>query len=158
MGQISKCFVLFLIMGSIYYYLEILYDGSSHYSMFIVAGVCGVFGDLINEIKPDMKVIKQCFLITSLILFLEYITGYFLNIRMGLNIWDYSSLPLNLNGQICLSFGLIWFFLFSPLIIWLGDAVRHFLWNEEAGNTLFNIYKEVFTEIADQIVGIGQQT
>ena len=29
---------------------------------------------------------------------LEFLTGYVVNIRLGLNVWDYSDMPLNLAG------------------------------------------------------------
>lgn len=147
MKQLAKCFVIFWVMGPIYYLLEVLYDGSSHWTMLVVAGICGVFGDLLNEYRPDMSILKQCVLITLVILVFEYFTGYILNIRLGMDIWNYRELPLNLNGQICLYFGLVWFFIFSPLVIWMGDKIRHLLWNEEQPMPLISTYKQLLIEL-----------
>lgn len=47
----------------------------------------------------------------------------------GWNVWDYNNMPLNLLGQICLPFTVLWFFLSAVGII-LDDYIRHLLWNE----------------------------
>ena len=49
---------------------------------------------------------------------------------LGLHIWDYSSLPFNLLGQICLPFTVLWFFL-ALLCIFVDDWLRHILFHEE---------------------------
>lgn len=38
----------------------------------------------------------------------ELTFGLVLNVWLGLNVWDYSALPLNFMGQICLRFTLVW--------------------------------------------------
>ncbi len=38
----------------------------------------------------------------------ELIVGYIVNIRLKLNVWDYSKLPLNLFGQVCIPYSAIW--------------------------------------------------
>lgn len=40
---------------------------------------------------------------------MEFVVGIPLNLMLGLHIWDYSSLPFNLLGQICLPFTVLWF-------------------------------------------------
>ena len=66
---------------------------------------------LINDITPEMKMYKQCILSAIIITFIEYVSGYILNIKLGLNIWDYTNLKFNLNGQISLIFSFAWVFL-----------------------------------------------
>lgn len=145
MKQLYKCIILFIIFGVSYYVLEIIYDGTSHWGMIIVGGLSGVIGGLINEYIPKMKIWKQTILITVIILLLEYISGYILNIRLKLDVWDYSHYPFHLHGQICLSFAFIWYFIFSPLIIWLDDLLRNILFGEERTYTFKEIYKYLFT-------------
>ena len=41
----------------------------------------------------------------------ELITGLILNVWLGLNVWNYSGLPFNFMGQICLQFSALWFVL-----------------------------------------------
>lgn len=57
----------------------------------------------------------------------ELLSGLVLNVWLGLGIWDYSGLPLNFMGQICLPFFGIWCLLSIPGIVildWLRYAVE----------------------------------
>ena len=45
-------------------------------------------------------------------------------------VWDYSYLPYNVMGQICLPYSVLWMFL-SLIIIFVDDGIRHFLFGEE---------------------------
>ncbi len=141
--KILKNLIIFIIGGSAYYLIEILYDGSSHYSMAIVGGLSFLIGGLLNEKTSKLSVKKQALIITIVILALEYITGCIVNKRLGLNVWDYSDMLCNLHGQICLRFALIWFFIFSPLIIWLDDYLRHILFKEHKPPSIIQVYKEL---------------
>ena len=46
------------------------------------------------------------------------------NIIMGWQVWDYSEIPLNFMGQICLSFSLCWYLLSLPLCILTSNLVK----------------------------------
>lgn len=139
--------LLFFIFSSTYYFIEVLYDGSSHWTMFICGGLSGIFGHLLCQNNPAMSVLKKSFLITLMILALEYISGYVVNIRLGLHVWDYSYLPLNLDGQICMRFALIWFFLFSPLIIWISAELSHLIFGEQKPPALRYFYQRMILDI-----------
>lgn len=126
-----KEFILFLIGGSIYYLLEILWRGYSHWTMFILGGICFVIIGLLNEqYDYNMPLVEQMFSSMIIITTLEFISGVILNIILKLNIWDYSNLPFNLFGQICIPFMIIWFFL-SPIAIVVDDYIRYFIFKEE---------------------------
>lgn len=43
--------------------------------------------------------------------------------------WDYSNVPLNFDGVICLPFSIAWFFL-SILAIFLADAINYYVLDE----------------------------
>ena len=130
MLSILKYFILFAIFGSLYVILELIFRGYSNISMFILGGLCGVIvGGLNNWYSWELPVIYQMAISSVIITTLEYITGYIVNIKLGWEVWDYSDLPLNLNGQICLWFSLLWFFL-SLLAILLDDWLRYILFNE----------------------------
>lgn len=90
--------------------------------MFILGGLCFVLLGLINEIIPwNMPLLLQGIMGSAIIVTpLEFITGYIVNIQLGWNIWDYSSMPFNFMGQICLSFSILWIFI-SILAIILDD-------------------------------------
>ena len=50
-NKLIEYFLLFIIGGSIYYMIEIIYRGHSHYSMFILGGICLILIGIINTIK-----------------------------------------------------------------------------------------------------------
>ena len=126
-----KEFILFLIGGSIYYLFEILWRGYSHWTMFILGGICFVIIGLLNEqYDYNMPLVEQMFSSMIIITTLEFISGVILNIILKMNIWDYSNMPFNLFGQICIPFMIIWFFL-SPIAIVVDDYIRYFIFKEE---------------------------
>lgn len=130
---ILKYLCLFLVGGLIYYGCECLWRGFSHVSMFILGGICMILLGLLNEVLSwDTPLWKQMLLGTVIILILEFITGYIVNIRLGWNVWDYSDLPswMHIKGQVCLPFAFIWFFL-SGIGIVLDDWLRYWFFGEE---------------------------
>lgn len=126
-----KYLFLFLIGGFSYFYIEILYRGYSHFSMIICGGIAFICCGLINQ-QSYFKVplLLQMFISMWIITGLEYITGYFVNIRFQWHVWDYSNLPYNLHGQICLIYSFIWFFL-SLACIFLDDFIRWKIFDEK---------------------------
>lgn len=126
-----KYLVLLLIGGMIYVLIELLFRGRSHFTMFILGGVCFVSVGLINEVLPwNTPFQLQMLLGGSIITVLEFISGCILNLYFGLGIWDYSDQPGNILGQICPLFSLLWVFL-SGLAIVLDDYLRYRLFDEE---------------------------
>ena len=120
---VLKEFIIFVIFGLMYVTIELLYRGHTHYSMFIVGGICGVLIGLINDNTPDMPLLPQCVLGAVIITIIELLTGLFLNIYLGLNVWDYSNQPFNFMGQICPQFCIIWCVL-SILVIRIDDWLK----------------------------------
>ena len=120
---VLKEFIIFIIFGLMYVIIELLYRGHTHYSMFIVGGICGVLIGLINDNTPDMPLLPQCVLGAVIITIIELLTGLFLNVYLGLNVWDYSNQPFNFMGQICPQFCIIWCVL-SILVIRIDDWLK----------------------------------
>lgn len=123
---IYKNSVIFFIFGVSYVFLEVFYRGHSDVSMFFVGGLCGLLIGLINEITPKMPVLLQMLLGSVIVTFIEFVTGYILNIKLGLHIWDYSNLRFNILGQVSLLFSVLWFLL-SYVVIWLDDKIRKYI-------------------------------
>lgn len=141
-----KNFILFLIMGVAYFFIEILWRGYSHFSMVIVGGLCGLLIGLLNE-KPSFynrKVWQQCAIGTAIVLVLEFTSGLIVNKLLGWNVWDYSHVWGNVMGQICLPFGIAWFFGCVPMAIALDDWLRYKLFGEPKQEGLLNIYIRLF--------------
>lgn len=120
---------LLIIGGAIYYLIEVVARGFSHWTMFFVGGICFIIIGLINEITPKMTIVKQMVLSALIITSIELFSGCILNIWLGLNIWDYSDQPYNLFGQISLKHTFYWFIL-SFVGIVLDDYIRYFFYGE----------------------------
>ena len=83
---IFKYLVLFVVDGSVYVFIEMLFRGYSHISMFILGGICGILiGGLNNWYNWDMPIVKQMIYSGIIITCLEYITGYIVNIKLNRN-------------------------------------------------------------------------
>ena len=94
---------IFLFSGIVYYLIEIAYRGYSHWTMFVLSGIAGVLICQINNFFTyDMDYLLQLLLSTTIITTLEYIFGIIFN--SDYSIWNYSNLPFNYKGQICLYF------------------------------------------------------
>lgn len=126
-----KHIILFLIGGLIYICIELLYRGDTHWSMAIVGGFafvcCGLINELLNWQTPLWK---QSFIGGGVITVLEFISGIILNIILKLDVWDYTNYKINLLGQICLPFSILWCVIAIVAII-LDDHLRYWLFQEE---------------------------
>lgn len=102
--------------GAIFYpSLELLWRGYTHYSMAIAGGVCMLLIDFVCCKKLSHKGnIAKCFAGCLIITSIELVTGLIVNKIFMFEIWNYSDLPLNFLGQICLPFSLVWFLLTLP--------------------------------------------
>lgn len=130
-NRVFKYTFLFLIGGFAYYFLEIATRGYSHYSMIICGGLCFIFSGLLNQIFGwEIALISQMVISSLIITSLEFITGIIVNLCFRLNVWDYSDIPYNILGQVCLKYTLIWFLL-SLVCIFVDDWIRYALFGEE---------------------------
>ncbi len=122
---------LILLGGFLYYFLEILVRGYSHYSMILCGGLGFWLSGMLNQrFGFQMALISQMFLSAGLITLLELVTGLIVNVWLGIGVWDYSGMPYNLLGQICLLYSVLWMAL-SLVCILLDDWIRYRLFGEE---------------------------
>lgn len=129
--ELIKNFILFLIGGLAYIGIEYMYRGYSHWSMFILGGLCFCLIGGVNEyFSWDLALTSQMMISSTIITSLEFIFGIILNKVFLLNVWNYEDIPYNLCGEICLIFSIAWFFL-SLVGIVLDDYIRYFLFKEE---------------------------
>lgn len=130
--------IRWLCGGVLYGLLETLWRGHTHWTMMLLAAGLCVPLDLANEhMSWDIPLILQSALGGLTVTAAELIAGLILNVWLGLGIWDYSSLPGNLWGQICVQYAALWCLLAAPVIAafdWLdyklcgGDKPRYVLW------------------------------
>lgn len=126
--------VLWCIGGLLYVLCELVFRGRSHWTMFLVGGLCFWLIGLINEVIPwDMPIWQQCIIGALIITAVEFVAGCIINIWLGWQVWDYSGLPFNILGQICLPFTVLWSLLAAAGII-LDDYLRFLLFDEEKPN------------------------
>ena len=122
---------LFIVGGIIYYLIEVIARGWSHWSMFLLGGLCFIIIGLLNELYEwETPFQNQCLLGSIVITILEFVTGVIVNVCAGWNVWDCSDRPFNLMGQICLQNSIYWIFL-SGFAIVVDDAIRHVVFKEE---------------------------
>ena len=110
----KRCYFIFIAGAFGYCLLEILWRGYTHPSMGIAGGLCLIGIYYISKLNYSR--VFRAVLSTLLITLTEFIFGVILNILLKLNIWDYSGMPFNFLGQICLPFSLLWFVLSYTLI------------------------------------------
>ena len=128
---ILKYLFLSVVGGTIYIGLELFWRGHSHWTMFILGGICFVCCGLLNEvISWETPISRQMFYGAIIITLLEFITGCIVNLYLGWNVWDYSDVPLNIYGQVCLLFSIAWYYV-SGLAIVLDDYLRYWFFGEE---------------------------
>ena len=128
---ICKFIALLLTGGVLYVLLELIWRGRSHWTMFLLGGICFISLGLINEIIPwDMPLSYQAVVGACIVTGLEFMTGCIVNIWLGWDIWDYSGLPCNILGQICPLFFLLWIPVALIAII-LDDWLRYWWFKEE---------------------------
>ena len=142
--SILKYLILFVFGGIVYYLIEMCWRGYSHWTMFLLGGACFVSVGLINNIFSwKMPLEIQAVVGAVLITLLELIVGLIVNVKLGWNVWDYSDLPLNFMGQICLPFSVLWCIL-STIIIIVDDKIRYKFFNERSPIYTTIIGKHIF--------------
>lgn len=123
--------VLALCGGCVYFLIEMAWRGHSHWTMAVLGGVCFVLIGEINEFIPwNMPLVLQGAIGSGIVTLLELVSGIVLNLWLGLGIWDYSNMPFNFLGQICLPFSLLWVAL-SVVAVILDDWLRYWLFGED---------------------------
>lgn len=120
--------VIFYLGGMLYCGIELLWRGRTHGSMFLLGGLCFWLVGGLNR-AGELSVLMQMSLGALTVTVLEFATGLLVNRTLRLHVWDYSAMPMNIMGQVCLPFTLLWFCL-SGALIFAEDGLRHMLFRE----------------------------
>jgi uncharacterized membrane protein len=120
----SKNLKAFIFGAATYSTLEIIWRGHTHWTMGVVGGACFVCICKLSRQMKSSATWKKCLAGTGAITAIEFVSGLIVNKKLGLGVWDYSSLPMNLLGQICLPYCALWFLLCIPAF-WLGDYINY---------------------------------
>ena len=94
----------FLIGAIGYPMLEVLYRGRTHYSMALAGGCSACIIRCVEATKHRWW--AKAMICGSGISAVEWICGTIWN--RDHQVWDYSQIPMNYRGQICLPYSLLW--------------------------------------------------
>ena len=108
--KIWKNLFIFYLGGMLYCGLELLWRGRTHGSMFLLGGSCFLILGRVGELR--LNLFSRAVLGGLLITAAELVVGLLVNQQY--RVWDYRSMPLNILGQVCPAYTLLWTFL-SPI-------------------------------------------
>lgn len=143
----AGCRVLSMLLwswgGTVYFLLEVAFKTiTGHperisWTMLVVAILLTVPVERCGAQLPwSCPLWLQALCCAALVTAVELVSGLFLNLWLGLDIWDYTDLPGNFLGQICPQYSAVWWVLclvFIPAFDWLRYAVEdgnrpHYYW------------------------------
>ena len=130
MKIIIKNIILFLVGYCAYIAIEVTFRSVSYPLMGICAGLAVIIIDKINDyISWDIDIILQGVIGSIVITIFELIIGE-ISLRTELLpiMWNYSNVPLNFDGVVCVPFSLIWIGL-SIIGILVADTINYYIIN-----------------------------
>lgn len=121
---------MFLVGYCVYIAIEVTIRSYSYPLMGVVAGIAVILLDKINDyISWDIDLLIQASIGSAFITSMEFIIGNMALRGIVPQMWDYSGLPFNYRGIICLPFSLIWI-LMSCIAIFVADAINYYIFDD----------------------------
>lgn len=102
-------FIVFSLGASAYGMMEVLFRGYTHWTMVITGGACVLTFYYLSGWLLSMPLFAAAAMGALIVTLYEFFVGMVVNLRLGWDVWDYSSQPGNVLGQICPTFTGIWF-------------------------------------------------
>lgn len=128
--RVIKNAILFIVGFCAYITIETLFRGYSFWMMGVCGGLAVLLLDKLNDcISWDMDLLLQSAIGSVLITFFEYVIGSLYLLGLLPQMWDYSNMPLNYKGIICVPFSLLWMALSAAAII-VADAINYYVFEE----------------------------
>ncbi len=127
MEAIKKDAVFFSCGGVGYGVIELLWRGRTHWTMIVAGGICFVIFSKIAKKYGNKRLLFKSALCAFAVTVVELAFGLVFNVALEMRVWDYSNLPLNFLGQICLLYSIMWGFLataFLPLVDVLNNKLK----------------------------------
>lgn len=109
----------FLLGGTAYVALEMLWRGRSHGSMFLAGGICFLLLGKLEQRCAGMSAFRRALAGAGIITAVELLFGFLFN--RSYQVWDYRGQWGNFRGQICPLFSLLWIG-----AAWLGGRLYRF--------------------------------
>ena len=90
-------------------WIEIVWRGYTHWSMFLVGGACFHIMERIQNSSKIKRVFSRCALCSAAVTVVEFCQRLYRQFGSSSEwAWDYSGIPLNLHGQVCLLYTVLW--------------------------------------------------
>ncbi|MBQ8747762.1 MAG: hypothetical protein IJZ08_07860 [Clostridia bacterium] len=99
---------VFWIGGAVYNMIEILWRGYTHWTMTLTGGACFAVLYALHVYAAHLPLFSRCLLGAFSVTVLEFAAGCIVNLWLGWKVWDYSGVPLNFCGQVCLLYSVLW--------------------------------------------------
>ena len=116
MRKFCEMLAVFGIGAGGYTMVELLWRGYSHWTMALTGGVCFLCIYLTELCFAHVSMWKKCLVGSLVITQMELTVGFFVNILLMWDVWDYSDQPVHLFGQICPLYSALWFLLCIPCL------------------------------------------
>lgn len=117
MAAIFRTVFLFWWGGLIYCGVEVLWRGRTHGSMFVAGGLSLAAINLIYGALWQTSRLATLLLCGVCISVIEFAVGYVVNLKLGLQVWDYSDRKFNIMGQVCPLYTFLWVLLSVPAVV-----------------------------------------
>ena len=106
--KLKKYALLFTIGAVGYGAIEMIWRGNTHWSMLIAGGICFILFSLVAERFKEKNILLKAAICALGVTAVEFLFGVLFNLVLKMNVWDYSNMPLNILGQICPLFTVLW--------------------------------------------------
>ena len=97
--------------------LELLWRGHTHWTMSCTGGVCLAAMRRVCKKLAGRSLALCCAACGGVITGAELAVGLLVNRLLGWRVWDYSRRPMNLWGQVCLGYAVLWTLLSLPICL-----------------------------------------
>ncbi len=122
--------VLFVVGFCLYITIETCFRGYSYPLMGILGGLFLLIIDPINDrIRWDIDILLYGCIGSAIITTMELVVGETIKLLGLTQMWDYSNLPLNFDGVICVPFSILWIGM-SIIGIFIADAINYYVFED----------------------------
>lgn len=149
----TKIPVLFALGFCVYITSEVLFRGYSFPVMGLCGGLALVLLNMINDkISWDLDLLIQGAIGSGIITLMELVIGGICKLFDFVQMWDYSNMPLNFKGIVCLPFSFVWMIM-SILGIFIADAITYYMY-EELPVPYYRIFGRVIIRFKEKHCGL----
>ncbi len=127
MKRIKADSIIFLTGSLGYGLIEILWRGRTHWSMTLAGGICFIAFKEIASRMSQFPALYRSVAASAAVTGVELIFGLVFNVLLKENVWDYSRMPFNFMGQICLLYSVLWGLLAIPFVPFAGNLYTRLL-------------------------------